>query len=104
MLASSTPNYGARQAAYDLKKLRGKPSDQSRQIPALRHPPEGIHTIGHSSFSVKQFYVPFSPESKKPPVLAKTEEYYETIRQDLLTLFGHVRIGVTLTNFVDVIS
>ena len=39
MLATSTPNYGARQAAYDLKKLRGKNLlTRSRQIPTLLYP------------------------------------------------------------------
>jgi len=46
MLATSTPNYGARQTAYDLKKLRGKnlltrvAKSQRYRIPA-----EAIRTI-----------------------------------------------------------
>jgi hypothetical protein len=100
MLASSTPNYGARQAAYDLKKLRGKNLlIRVAKSQRYRIPSEAIRTIGALVVLREKVLRPIlagvrnTTSPRKPNNRSLIDEHYETIRQDMLTLFGDLRIA-----------
>jgi len=100
MLASSTPHYGVRQAAYDLKKLRGKNLlIRVAKSQRYRIPPEAIRTIGALVVLREKVLRPIlagvgkTTNSRKPNNRSLIDEHYETIRQDMLTLFGDLRIA-----------
>ncbi len=100
MLAASTPNYGARQASYDLKKLRGKnlltrvAKSQRYRIPA-----EAIRTIAALVILREKVLRPIlaavakTTRPRKPNNPSLIDEHYETIRQDMVTLFEDLRIA-----------
>jgi hypothetical protein len=100
ILTTSTPNYGARQAAYDLKKLRGKnlltrvAKSQRYRIPA-----EAIRTIAALVILREKVLCPIlagvakTTPSRKPDNRSQIDEHYETIRQNMLTLFDDLRIA-----------
>ena len=100
MLAASTPNYGPRQAAYDLKKLRGKnlltrvAKSQRYRIPA-----EAIRTISALVILREKVLRPIlagvakTTRPRKPNNRSLIDEHYEAIRQDMIILFGDLRIA-----------
>lgn len=100
ILTTSTPNYGARQAAYDLKKLRAKnlltrvAKSQRYRIPA-----EAIRTIAALVILREKVLRPIlagvakTTPSRKPDNRSQIDEHYETIRQNMFTLFDDLRIA-----------
>ena len=101
MLATSTPNYGTRQAAYDLKKLRGK-NLLTRVAKSQRYciPSEAIRTIAALvTFSEKKSLRPIlagvakTTSHRKPNNRSLIDVHYETIQQDMFTLFEDLRIA-----------
>jgi hypothetical protein len=100
MLVISTPNYGARRAAYDLKKLRGKnlltriAKSQRYRIPA-----EAIRTIAALVILREKDLRPILAGVAKttPPRKSNNrtliDDYSETIRQDMFTLFDDLRVA-----------
>ena len=100
MLATSIANYGARQAAYDLKKLRGKnlltriAKSQRYRIPA-----EAIRTVAALVILREQVLRPIlagvgKPKmGRKPKNWSPIDEHYETIRQNMFTLFEDLHIA-----------
>ena len=91
MLATSTPNYGTRQAAYDLKKLRGK-NLLTRVAKSQRYciPSEAIRTIAALvTFSEKKSLRPIlagvakTTSHRKPNNRSLIDVHYETIQQDM---------------------
>jgi hypothetical protein len=100
MLACSAPNYGVRQAAYDLKKLRGKnlltrvAKSQRYRIPA-----EAIRTIAALVILREKVLRPILAgvakinRPRKPNNPSLIDEHYETIRQNMFTLFEDLGIA-----------
>jgi len=100
MLATSIANYGARQAAYDLKKLRGKnlltriAKSQRYRIPA-----EAIRTVAALVILREKVLRPIlagvgKPKmGRKPKNWSPIDEHYETIRQNMFTLFEDLHIA-----------
>jgi hypothetical protein len=100
MLATSTPNYAARQAAYDLKKLRGK-NLLTRVAKSQRYciPAEAIRTIAALVILREKVLRPIlagvakTTPQRKPNHRSPIDAHYETIQQDMFTLFEHLRIA-----------
>ena len=101
MLAASIPNYDARRAAYDLKKLRGK-NLLSKVAKSRRYciPAEAIRTIAALVILREKVLRPIlagitkTTMPRKPNNRSLIDEHYETIRQDMFTLFQDLRIAV----------
>ncbi|MPZ19074.1 MAG: hypothetical protein GEV06_14340 [Luteitalea sp.] len=99
-LATSTPTYGARQAAYDLKKLRGKtlltrparshryriPTDAIRTIAALVTLRENV--LRPILAGVAHTRAPRTCNNRSP-----IDNHYATIRQTMFTLFQDLGIA-----------
>jgi hypothetical protein len=100
MLSVSVPNYGARQAAYDLKKLRGK-NLLTRVAKSQRYriPPEAIRTIAALVILRERVLRPILAGVAKTTTPRKSnnrsliDDHYEAIRQDMFTLFKDLRIA-----------
>jgi hypothetical protein len=96
----SLPEYNARRAAYDLKILRAKnlliKLDKSRRYSV---PPEAIRTIGALVILREKILRPILAGAGKPKTGRKPKNWslidghYETIRQDMFTLFQDLRIA-----------
>jgi len=94
------PNYDARRAAYDLKKLRGKnllsKLDGSRRYSIA---PEAIRTIGALVILREKVLRPIlagvgKPKmGRKPKNWSPMDKHYEAIRQDMFILFRDLRIA-----------
>ena len=94
-------NYGTRQATYDLKKLRGK-NLLTRVAKSQRYciPSEAIRTIAALvTFSEKKSLRPIlagvakTTSHRKPNNRSLIDVHYETIQQDMFTLFEDLRIA-----------
>jgi hypothetical protein len=100
MRCPTDPNYDARRAAYDLKKLRGKKLlaklEDSRRYSI---PPEAIRTIGALVILREKVLRPIlagvgKPKmGRKPNNWSPIDEHYEAIRQDMFVLFQDLRIA-----------
>src|SRR3972149_312957 len=100
MRSPTDPNYDARRAAYDLKKLRGKnlltKLEDSRRYSI---PPQAIRTIGALVILREKVLRPIlagvgKPKmGRKPTNWSPIDEHYETIRQDMFILFQDLRIA-----------
>lgn len=94
------PNYDARRAAYDLKKLRGK-NLLTKLADSRRYsiPPEAIRTIGALVILREKVLRPIlagvgKPKmGRKPKNWSPVDEHYEAIRQDMFILFRDLRIA-----------
>jgi hypothetical protein len=92
--------YGARQAAYDLKKLRGKDlvvrRGASRRYQA---PPAGVRTIAALLILRDQVIKPVlagvrnRKVGRKPTTWSVVDQHYETLRLDLRHLFRDLGIA-----------
>ena len=100
ILGTVEPNYDARRAAYDLKKLRGK--DWVRKIGRSRRyciPPQAIRAIGALVILRDNILRPIlagvgkSKMGRKPKNWSLIDEHYEAMRQSMLTLFQDLRIA-----------
>jgi hypothetical protein len=92
--------YDARRAAYDLKKLRAK-----NLLTKLGHsrrycvPSEAIRTIGALVILREKVVRPILAGVRKrktgrnPQNCSLIDQHYETIRQDMFTLFDDLRIA-----------
>ena len=100
MCRPTDPNYDARRAAYDLKKLRGKnlltkPADSRR----YSIPPDAIRTIGALVLLREKVLRPIlagvgKPRmGRKPKNWSPIDEHYEAIRHDMFVLFRDLRIA-----------
>jgi hypothetical protein len=95
-----SPNYDARRAAYDLKKLRAK-NLLIKVADSRRYsiPPEAIRTIGALVILREKVLRPIlagvgKPKmGRKPKNWSPIDEHYETIRQDMFILFNDLRIA-----------
>jgi hypothetical protein len=100
MKDSTLLQYGARRAAYDLKKLRAK-NLLTRLGNSRRYsvPSEAIRIIGALVILREKVLRPILAGVGKPKVGRKPknwnliDEHYETIRQDVFTLFQDLRIA-----------
>lgn len=100
MLAATIPDYDARRAAYDLKKLRGK-NLLTRIGNSRRYciPAEAIRTIAALVILREKVLRPILAGAakittpRKPNNPSLLDEHYATIRQDMITLFQHLRIA-----------
>jgi hypothetical protein len=100
MRCPTDPDYDARRAAYDLKKLRGK-NLLSKLSDSRRYsiPPEAIRTIGALVILREKVLRPIlagvgKPKmGRKPKNWSPIDEHYETIRQDMFVLFGDLGIA-----------
>jgi hypothetical protein len=93
------PNYDARRAAYDLKKLRGK--ELVSKLPHSRRysvPAASIRTIAAFVILRERVLRPIlagvgKPKmGRKPKNWAPIDEHYETIRRDMFTLMQDLKI------------
>ena len=100
MLAASIPSYGVRQAAYDLKKLRGK--NLLTRVPKSRRyriPNEAIRILAALVILREKVLSPIlagvgkPKRGPKPKNSTPIDHHYETIRQDMFTLFEDLRIA-----------
>jgi hypothetical protein len=93
--------YTTRQAAYDLKQLRGKPPDrQARQVTALPHPtprrcaPSPPCWCCATRSSSRSSPVSASPRrGRKPATWTRTDQHYETLRLKMQALFNDLGIA-----------
>jgi hypothetical protein len=100
MKDSTLLQYGARRAAYDLKKLRAK-NLLTRLGNSRRYsvPSEAIRIIGALVILREKVLRPILAGVGKPKIGRKPknwnmiDEHYETIRQDVFTLFQDLRIA-----------
>jgi hypothetical protein len=100
MRRPTDPNYDARRAAYDLKKLRGKKL-LSKPAESRRYsiPPEAIRTIGALVILREKVLRPIlagvgKPKmGRKPKYWSPIDEHYEAIRRDMFVLFGDLGIA-----------
>lgn len=93
-------DYGARQAAYDLKKLRGK--ELLSKVGTSRRyqpPPQGLRTIAALVILREQVIKPILTGTARPKLGRKPkhwsaiDDHYETIRQDMQHLFEDLGIS-----------
>ena len=91
--------YTTRQAAYDLKKLRGKGlTDKPGRTRRYHVPPDAARTIAALLALRDHVIAPIlagvrSPRmGRKPTIWTPIDRDYETLRIDMQTLFQHVRI------------
>jgi len=100
MRSPTDPDYDARRAAYDLKKLRGKklltkPADSRRYCV----PPEAIRTVGALVILREKVLRPILAGVGKPKVGRKrknwrpVDKHCEAIRQYMFILFRDLRIA-----------
>jgi len=92
--------YGKRQAAYDLKKLRGKDLiakvDSSRRYRAL---PQGLRTMAALLVLREKVIRPLlagvtcPKRGRKPKNWTLLDQHDETLRQDMCALFNDLRIA-----------
>ena len=99
-MTGQTRDYTTRQAAYDLRKLRGKrPRRQTRPVPPLPRPTHAARTIAALLTLRDQVIAPIlagvrSPRiGRKPATWTPVDRDYETLRIDMQTLFTH--LGIT---------
>jgi hypothetical protein len=93
-LAPAEGVYGTRQAAYDLKKLRGKQL-LTRVGTSRRYqvPPAGLHTIAALVILRDKVLPPLlagtakPKQGRKPKTWTAIDAHYETVRQDMRVLF-----------------
>jgi hypothetical protein len=93
-------DYTARQAAYDLKKLRGKDlvvkPGRSRRYHA---PPQALRTITALLVLREQVIRPIlagvrvPSRGRKPATWTRTDQHYETLRRDMKALFDDLGIA-----------
>jgi hypothetical protein len=100
ILGPAEPDYDARRAAYDLKKLRGK--ELVRTVARSRRyyvPPEAIRQIAALVIIRDKILRPllagvgYSETGRKPPNWSPIDERYHAVRQNMLALFQHLRIA-----------
>ena len=98
--ATLHPNYDARRAAYDLKKLRAK--ELVSKLPHSRRycvPPPSAPIIAALAILPEKILRPIlagvgKPKmGRKPKNWAPIDEHYETIRRDMFTLMQDLRIA-----------
>ena len=98
--ATLHPNYDARRAAYDLKKLRAK--ELVSKLPHSRRycvPPPSAPIIAALAILREKILRPIlagvgKPKmGRKPKNWAPIDEHYETIRRDMFTLIQDLRIA-----------
>ncbi|MDZ4347131.1 MAG: hypothetical protein U1E51_32380 [Candidatus Binatia bacterium] len=100
MRRPTDPNYDARRAAYDLKKLRGKKL-LAKPAGSRRYsiPPDAIRTIGALVILRDKVLRPILAGVGNPTMGCKpknwspVDEHYEAIRQDMFVLFQDLRIA-----------
>ena len=92
--------YGTRQAAYDLKKLRGKDLIGRRGASRrYRAPPDGVRTIAALLILRDQIIKPIlagvrtRKDGRKPSTGSVIDQHYETLRLDLRHLFHDLGIA-----------
>jgi hypothetical protein len=93
-------DYTTRQAAYDLKKLRGKhlvvKPGRSRRYHA---PPDALRAITALLVLRDQVIKPIlagirvPTRGRKPETWTRTDQHYETLRRDMKALFSDVGIA-----------
>lgn len=93
-------DYGARRAAYDLKKLRGK--NLIAKLGSSHHyeaRPEGIRTIAALLILRDQVIKPLlagvatRKDGRKPKNQSSIDQHYQTLRTDMQNLFKELRIA-----------
>jgi len=96
--------YTIRQAAYDLRKLRGKNLiDKPARTRRYHTPPQSARTIAALLTLRDQVIAPIlagvrSPRrGRKPATWTPIDRDYETLRTDMQTLFGHLGIDTLTT-------
>ena len=94
MRGLTTQTYGTRQAAYDLKKLRGKQLISKVGVSRrYQVPPSGLRTIAAVVVLREKIIKPLLAGMGKPKMgrMPKTwsalDEHYETLRKDMSVLF-----------------
>ena len=100
ILVTSMPNYGTRQAAYDLKKLRAK-NLLTRVGKSRRYciPPAAIRAVAALVILREKVLRPIlagvakTTTGRKPQNHSVIDEHYATIRQAMFTLFQDLRIA-----------
>jgi hypothetical protein len=100
ILATSMPNYGTRQAAYDLKKLRAK-NLLTRAGKSRRYyiPPAAIRAVAALVILREKVLRPIlagvakTTTGRKPQNHSTIDEHYATICQAMFTLFQDLRIA-----------
>ena len=100
MHQSTDPDYPARRAAYDLKKLRGKDLvSKVSKSHRYRIPPQAVRTMGALVILREKILRPILAGLGKPKMGRKPrnwsviDEHYEAIRQDMFTLLEDLRIA-----------
>ncbi len=99
MRDSTLLQYDARRAAYDLKKLRAKNLLTNGNSRRYSIPSEAIRIIGALVILREKVLRPIlagvgkRKTGRKPKNLRLIDEHYETIRQDMFTLFQDLRIA-----------
>jgi hypothetical protein len=99
ILATSMPNYGMRQAAYDLKKLRAK-NLLTRAGKCRRYciPPTAIRAVAALVILREKVLRPIlagvakTTTGRKPQNRSIIDQHYATICQAMITLFQDLRI------------
>ena len=103
MTGTSSAAYSIRQAAYDLRKIRGKQL-LDKPAPSRRYhvPPQAARTIAALLALRDQVIAPIlaavrSPRmGRKPAHWTRVDRDYERIRTDMQTLFNDLAIDTPL--------
>jgi hypothetical protein len=100
MTGQTDRDYSTRQAAYDLKKLRGKhlivKPGRSRRYHA---PPDALRTIAALLVLRDQVIGPLLAgvrvprRGRKPTTWTRTDQHYEALRRDMKALFDDCGIA-----------
>jgi hypothetical protein len=103
-LGTQAGTYGTRQAAYDLKKLRGK--QVLTRIGATRRyqvPPSGLRVIAALVILRDKVLTPLlagittSRRGRKPKTWSALDEHYEAVRQDMRVLLDDLGLAAAGT-------
>ena len=100
ILGDSVPDYHARQASYDLKKLRGK--DLVRRIKHSRHyeaPPEGLRAMAGFIVLREKVLIPLlagvgnRKPGRKPSNRSQIDIHYENVQSEMQSIFEIIGIA-----------
>jgi hypothetical protein len=100
MTGQTDRDYSSRQAAYDLKKLRGKDLvDKPGRSRRYHAPPQALRTIAALLVLREQVIEPLLAgarvprRGRKPATWTRTDQHYETLRRDMHALFNDLGIA-----------
>jgi hypothetical protein len=103
MTGQTDRDYTTRQAAYDLKKLRGKHLVVKPATSGRYHaPPDALRTITALLVLRDQVIKPILADlrvprrGRKPKTWTPTDQHYETLRIDMQALFAD--LGITTSS------